>query len=363
MVGSFSPASRSAGTRSIAPSARLAVPGPVGAGRLGRSTEWTTGGNVTPNEHLLTLGLVLTPVPRGRKGPIGAGWNTAERWLDTPEKEAAHQRRHPTDGRGIIHDPSETAALDVDREADAKPLLLAEGFDLEAELERGLQILSPRPGSRKLLYRLPQGCRLPLKRIMVPDSTAVAAELRAGPVHDMAPPSPHPLGPLYAWWPTVPRTREDIPMIPESLLRMWERLATPAPEPTPAPTPLPARPHQSERASVIEAFNVAYGVDYILLAHGYKQQGKRWIAPASSTGLAGVVKVARGIYSHHGSDPLATGHAHDAFSLYAHLEHGGDIRTAVKAAAELLGMPSRATTPAPTRTSRRVARPKRKAWA
>ena len=55
------------------------------------------------------------------------------------------------------------------------------------------------------------------------------------------------------------------------------------------------------------------------------------------------------MYSHHGADPLNDGHAHDAFSLYATLEHGGDHRIAVKAAAALLGMTREQTDTTPAR--------------
>ncbi len=69
----------------------------------------------------------------------------------------------------------------------------------------------------------------------------------------------------------------------------------------------------------------------------------RYLSPHSSTGLAGVtiLKGDDGVeraYSHHASDPLADGHAHDAFSAWLMLAHGGDIKAAVKEAAEGLGM-------------------------
>ena len=47
------------------------------------------------------------------------------------------------------------------------------------------------------------------------------------------------------------------------------------------------------------------------------------------------------VYSSHGGDVLADGHAHDSFDLYRLLEHGGDWKSAVKAAAALLGMSAR----------------------
>ena len=36
--------------------------------------------------------------------------------------------------------------------------------------------------------------------------------------------------------------------------------------------------------------------------------------------------------------PFGDGRAHDAFDLFTHLEHNGDVRRAVRAAAEALGL-------------------------
>lgn len=90
--------------------------------------------------------------------------------------------------------------------------------------------------------------------------------------------------------------------------------------------------------SVIIAFNRWHRVEGILERNGYQRIGKRWLAPNSSTGMPGVVILEERAYSHHGCDPIADGHSHDAFSLYTVLEHRGDVRKAVKAAAEAVGM-------------------------
>ncbi len=98
---------------------------------------------------------------------------------------------------------------------------------------------------------------------------------------------------------------------------------------------------------VIEAFNNAHDVGLILEQHGYKAQGRRrWLWPGSTTGLAGVRllpdAVPQRVYSSHGGDPLNDGHAHDAFDLWRILQHGGDMTAAVKDAARICGMESRA---------------------
>ncbi len=286
--------------------------------------------------HLVDLGLVLTSWSRSTgKGPVVKGWNHPDRVIDSREK--ASTRVRPGDQLGVVHEFSGTGALDVDRLADSRALLAAERVNLDLELAVGLRILSPRPGSAKLLFRMPTGAAaVQRKAVKVPGQALVAYELRGGLVQDVLPPSVHPLGPAYQWSPAPPRTRTDIPIIPPALLALWLRELASTPSGPPVRSPLPSA--SGEGASVIEAFNAAYSVTRILEAHGYRRHGNRWVCPSSSTGLAGVVAVDRGIYSHHGSDPLGNGHAHDAFSAYVHLEHRGNLRAAVRAAADLLGM-------------------------
>jgi len=117
--------------------------------------------------------------------------------------------------------------------------------------------------------------------------------------------------------------------------------------------PAPRRPPPSEGARVISAYNAAHSVGELLERHGYEARARnRWIFPGSTTGVPGVRLLSNGkIYSDHGQDPLADGHPHDAFDLFRLLEHGGDQRAAVRAAAEELGLSSRkrhdAAPPAP----------------
>lgn len=93
--------------------------------------------------------------------------------------------------------------------------------------------------------------------------------------------------------------------------------------------------------SPITAFNEAYSVKAILTAHGYKPKGSKFVAPASQSGMAGVV-ILQGqdgrerAYSHHSSDAIADGLAHDAFDLYRILDHAGDEWAALLAAAKLM---------------------------
>ena len=110
------------------------------------------------------------------------------------------------------------------------------------------------------------------------------------------------------------------------------------PRPTVSQTPKP-NPTQFNGESVIDAFNEAHTPEELLERNGYVQHSnQKWLAPDSSSQIPGVsVKDGR-VISWHASDPLSDGHAHDAFGIYTVLEHGGDVKAAVKQAAADLNM-------------------------
>ncbi|WML90144.1 hypothetical protein RCF98_14350 [Thiothrix lacustris] len=95
------------------------------------------------------------------------------------------------------------------------------------------------------------------------------------------------------------------------------------------------------QVSPIDEFNNSHDVRSILKTHGYRESGKKFIAPTSQSGMAGVV-ILQGddgrerAFSHHSNDPIADGLAHDAFDLFCILDHGGDEWAAIQAAAKLL---------------------------
>ena len=101
--------------------------------------------------------------------------------------------------------------------------------------------------------------------------------------------------------------------------------------------PLPPR---NGAGGVIGAFNDKYPVGVLLERHGYTPVGERYLAPDSTSGQAGVYIFPDSgcCYSHHANDVLNNGHRHDAFSVFCLLEHGGDVRVAVKAASKELGI-------------------------
>ena len=97
--------------------------------------------------------------------------------------------------------------------------------------------------------------------------------------------------------------------------------------------------------NIIEAFNRAHPIGHLLEDHGYDNKGlTRWLAPCSASGMAGVHLLPDAglgkemIYSFHSNDPLADGHAHDAFDVHKILNHDGDFKAALTEASKVLGL-------------------------
>lgn len=290
------------------------------------------------------LGWRLCAIPQGTKGPREAGW---------PERdvEDSYWLARPADGMGAILGPSGLVSLDLDDLPAARMALAAVGLDLDSLLA-GALLVRGNPERLRALFAAPAG-DLGRKALAWPPRAeggkpVTVFELRAGPVQDCLPPTLHPgTGRPYEWL-RSPQDVAALPGLPETLLELWQgwegwkpALSAACPwAPPPAPRGRIWTPPAGAGVSVIDAFNNAHDAAAILAAHGYRAKGEgRWIAPSSASGLAGVVRLETGkIYSHHGSDPLADGHSHDSFDLYALLDHGGDFTAAIRAAADLMGM-------------------------
>ena len=299
------------------------------------------------------LGWRLCAIPAGTKGPREAGW---------PERDVSdhHWLTHPGEGMGAVLGPSGLVSLDLDDLPAARLALAAIGLELDSLLA-GALLVRGNPERLRALFAAPAG-DLGRKALAWPPRAAggkpvTIFELRAGPVQDCLPPTLHPgTGRPYEWL-RSPQDVAALPGLPETLLELWQgwegwkpALSAACPWATPpAPRGRIWTPPAGAGASVIDAFNAAHDPAAILAAHGYRAKGEgRWIAPSSASGLAGVVRLETGkIYSHHGADPLADGHSHDPFDLFALLDHGGDFTAAIRAAADLLGMKALAPGPRP----------------
>lgn len=306
------------------------------------------------------LGWGLCAIPPGTKGPRTSGWNTPAFIISTKEKAMAAFTAGT--GVGLVHSASGTCAVDVDDLAAFNMVLAEFGFELE-ELFAGAPRIIGRDGRDKAIFRMPDGHSLTTVKLVWPaqhtnEKPVTVFELRTGAMQDVLPPTIHPdTQQAYRWRAGTEPFGKHIPILPDALLAMWQawpslqpqlKAVCPwAPE-TDEPIPQRMRPTSGQHGNVIGQFNAAHDALAILKANGYKAKGKRLLAPTSSTGLAGVVVLKDGrVYSHHASDPLNDGHAHDAFDLFCIFEHGGDVGRAVRAAADLMHLNSLPTIPTP----------------
>jgi hypothetical protein len=96
--------------------------------------------------------------------------------------------------------------------------------------------------------------------------------------------------------------------------------------------------------SIINEFNDAHDIRAILRQHGYSDRGARMIRPNPEPLSAPGVTILTGSngrevsYHHSTNDPLNGPHCCDAFDVFCRLSHGGDVKKAARAAAELLGL-------------------------
>lgn len=291
------------------------------------------------------LGFRLCAIPAGRKGPVTPGWPEGnlppEYWLS-----------HPQEGLGVVLGPSRLVSLDLDSLPEARAVLDALGLALD-DLLSGAMLVRGNPERLRAIFRAPSDLDLTRKSLAWPareegGRPVTVFELRGGPVQDVLPPTIHPdTGRPYEWI-TPPWELDRLGTLPDALLELWIGWdawhpglvqACPWAPPAPEPEARPSTPPTGGQ-SVVDEWNRCHDAGELLAAHGYREKGPgRWIAPQSTSGLAGVVRLQSGkVFSHHGADPLADGFAHDAFDLFRLLEHEGDHRQAIKAAARLLGM-------------------------
>lgn len=296
--------------------------------------------------HALTLGCALVPVEYSGKRPLGRAWNDPTHLITTPE--AAARRWASPANIGVHLGASGLVSLDVDDLDLSRAELAALGVDLDALLSAHPHPIRGR-GVRLWFLAAADDPIRATRQLQVGGRTAF--ELRAGPgAQDVAPGSLHPSGIVYRWAKTAPQRREDLPALPDELRRVYavlggrtlkrDDVAPPAPRPQPARRPgSGTRPSVGE--SVIDAFNARVTVADVLARNGYREAGGRWISPNSSTRQPGVTVYDDGerqrAYSHHGSDSWA-GRAEDAFGLLTALEHGDDLRAALRGARAELGL-------------------------
>lgn len=165
----------------------------------------------------LEHGLVLVPFKKGLKGPREQGWNLEKNCIKDISKLDALKNKNI----GLAHAYNSTCAIDIDDFSKCSEWLEKHGIDIAALLmaEDGVQISSGRDNRAKLIYRIEKP--LPTKKL-----DDIKLEFRCATqdgltVQDVLPPSIHPdTKKPYTWignW-------ENIPEIPEPLLKLWESI-------------------------------------------------------------------------------------------------------------------------------------------
>jgi putative DNA primase/helicase len=292
-------------------------------------------------------GIVITPTRRGIKGPRGRGWSDVKNAIIGPEAALQHYTRNPEDGAACLLGPSGLVSVDIDDEVKSK--IVFSHFDIDLDQERAS---APTIVGRRFRMMFKASPDVQLKHQSQkwpkqdnPRANAVNFELRAGNAADMLPPSIHATTGLPYVWENPPVN--GFKPLPKCFLDLWldwpefnRKALALCPWWTPPP-PAPPRTERRERAgkSVIAEFNALHDVAAILESHGYQRRGKRFGKPDSGHD-AGIVVLddGRKIYCHHAGDLLHSEHKLDAFDLYRLLQHNGDFRSAVRTAAEILGI-------------------------
>lgn len=313
----------------------------------------------------LALGWKLCLLRPNSKIPCLLEWNSPHRVIgdENPLRQALADKKGY--GLGLVHEYSNTGALDIDHLAWCQMAFGDElGIDL-MEMLAGYPRIRGRDGRDKYLFQLPADFIGATHKLtwptedadpdspnpMLRQKKAVLMELRCKGGQDVLPPTIHPdTGQPYTWL-TPPW--DGIPEIPAPLLAIWKcwddfkpQLESACPwakvKHKPPEPPAAKRLVGQHGDSLIAQFNAAFSLTDLLEANGYRRKGKRWLSPNSSTGIPGVVVLPESgrCFSHHASCPLNDTHAHDAFDVFMLLEHDGEIKAALNAARIRLGLPA-----------------------
>lgn len=307
----------------------------------------------TAEYYIGELGWGLCRFASSTKGPNLPGWNQPRLVIDSLEK--ASQITEDSN-IGLVHQASNTCALDIDNLEYARLMFGEFGIDLDTVLGAGLQITSGRPNRAKAIFRIPAYLLgATMFKINWPDrdnpnELICVAEFRVGAVQDVLPPSIHPdTGRPYQWINAPWDNNNEVPELPFEIAQIIKfkddfkgQLRDACPWIRKEPHSIkPGRAIGDKQTNnIITQFNDAHDVGEMLQANGYKKKGNRFLAPNSSTRIPGVILFDDGahFFSHHGSCPFGDGKRHDAFDLFQQFECAGNFQLALDQAKEILGL-------------------------
>lgn len=307
------------------------------------------------------FGMHLIPLKPNSKLPVMNDWGLHT--ISDSDQARAYFEQHPDQGIGMALGPSRMASLDIDCEESFRTICHNYGIDLD-DLIASTPTLKGSDKGMRLVFRVPDGVDLGYSKLnwhreSDPSKSYTVFELRAASgtaqrFDVLASQSKHPdTGRPYTWI-TQPRT--DWPTPPLWLLTLWSKFDHMKPQlvsmcpwlPVADPASAPAARSTASIGdhsgkSVIDAYCDANDLSSELARYGYKQVGKRWLSPHSTSGLPGVVMFPDGksCWIHNSSDPLCSedsGKPVNSFDLFCYYDHNGDTSKAVKVAADLLGM-------------------------
>lgn len=339
------------------------------------------------SRYVERFGMHLVPIEPGRKYPKSDDWGNNT--LSDPVKATDFYTANKNWGVGVALGPSRMCSLDID-DFDAFRLICeCIGIDSDALIASAPAVKGRNP---RLLFRMPKGVDLPYQKLNWPnkndpdgsihrkmmlaaseakkqgnidEEARIRAEAKKFAIftvlelrsaadgkqrQDVLPPSIHPDTKQPYEWITQPT--DDWPEPPSWLLTIWTEWSKFKPQ-LQAMCPWAVEQEVPERkikprdvtisGGVIDAYNNSHSLESSLSMYGYTQIGKRWLSPHSGTNIPGVVPFKKGnnCWIHHASDPLCseeTGHPVAPFDLFCFYEHGGDVKQAVKQAAQQLGL-------------------------
>lgn len=312
------------------------------------------------NRYAERFGMHLIPLQVKSKLPIQNDWGHNTLTVETAQE---YFDQNPAHNLGVALGPSRLCSLDIDCMDSFRTICECFGIDL-GDLIRTTPTIQGASKGMRLMFRVPDGIELPYAKLnWARDDESgkqyTVFELRAASGDkqrfDVLPPSIHPdtLKP-YSW---VTQPRDDWPTPPRWLMAMWTDFDKfkpqmkamcpwlPEPEPVAPAKPRTTTDNHANGVSVIDAYCAANDLLSELSRYGYKQVGKRWLSPHSSTGLPGVIPFPdfQSCWIHHASDPLCSedsGKPVNSFDLFCYYDHNGDTSKAVKHAAEILGLKS-----------------------